>query len=82
MRTTITTFDGATGLQVEEGLVPPTSPIAVLNGGTELKEEEAVNYSVGFTADFGESTTLTVDAYLIEVEDRIYRTGDIPVIRC
>jgi iron complex outermembrane receptor protein len=77
VRTTITTFDGATGLQVEEGLVPPTSPIAIANGGAELKEEEATNYSFGFTSEIGDFTSLTVDVYQIEVDDRIYRTGDI-----
>ncbi|MCX2980206.1 hypothetical protein EYC98_04910 [Halieaceae bacterium IMCC14734] len=79
LRTTTTTFDGITGQQVEEGLLPPTSPVAVLNGGQPLTEEKAVNYSFGFTSNIGENTSLTVDAYLIEVEDRIYRTGDIPV---
>ena len=76
---TITTFDGSTGLQVEEGLVPATSELAQKAGGTALKEEESVNYSFGFTSDFGESTTLTLDFYKIEVDDRIYRTGDIAV---
>ena len=33
VRTTITTFDGTTGLQVDEGLVPPTSPQALAAGG-------------------------------------------------
>jgi iron complex outermembrane recepter protein len=77
VRTTITTFDGATGLQVEEGLVPPTSPQALANGGAELTEENSVNYSLGFTTDIGDNTTLTLDGYFVEVEDRIYRTGDI-----
>lgn len=77
VRTTITTFDGATGLQVEEGLVPPTSPQALANGGAPLTEEKSTNFSIGFTTDIGESTTLTVDGYYIEVDDRIYRTGDI-----
>jgi iron complex outermembrane receptor protein len=77
VQTTITTFDGATGLQVEEGLVSPTSPIALANGGAELTEEESVNYSLGLTWDIGESTNLTLDFYLVEVDDRIYRTGDI-----
>ncbi len=77
VRTTITTFDGATGLQVEEGLVPPTSPQALANGGTALTEEESTNYSLGFTWAIGESSSLTVDGYFIEVDDRIYRTGDI-----
>ncbi len=77
VRTTITTFDGATGLQVEEGLVPPTSDIALANGGAPLKEEESVNFSIGMTTELGEATSLTVDAYRISVDDRIYRTGDI-----
>ena len=77
VRTTITTFDGATGLQVEEGLVPPTSPQALANGGAPLTEETSLNFSVGFVASIGDATELTIDGYLVEVDDRIYRTGDI-----
>ncbi len=80
VRTTITTFDGVTGLQVEEGLIPVTSPQAIAVGGAPLREETSLNYSFGFTADLGERTTLTVDFYQIDVDDRIYRTGDIPVV--
>ncbi|MEH6583160.1 MAG: TonB-dependent receptor [Halioglobus sp.] len=76
-RTTITTFDGDTGLQVEEGLIPSTDPQAVRNGGTDLTEEKTLNYSIGFTSDIGDFTNLTIDFYLVEVDDRIYRTGDI-----
>jgi iron complex outermembrane receptor protein len=75
--TTITTFDGTTGEQVEERLIKPTDPLAVQYGGEELTEEKSVNYSIGFTSDIGDSTNLTMDFYLIEVDDRIYRTGDI-----
>jgi len=71
----ITTFDS--GVQVEEGLVPSTSPLAAEAGGTALVEENAVNISAGFTADFGDNWTLTADIYQIEVSDRIYRTGSI-----
>lgn len=77
VRTTITTFDGVTGLQVEEGLVIASNPLAILAGAEALREETSTNYSLGFTSSFGEATTLTVDAYRIEVDDRIYRTGDI-----
>ena len=77
VRTTITTFDGQTGLQVEESLVPSTDPRVAQVGGTALKEEESVNFSAGFSADIGDATTLTADLYLIQVDDRIYRTGDI-----
>ncbi len=77
--TIITTFDGSTGNQIEEGLVPPTSAVALANGGKELTEETSVNYSIGFTSDLTDTTTLTLDFYLVEVDDRIYRTGDIPL---
>ena len=77
VQTTITTFDGSTGLQVEEGLVSPTSPQALANGGAELTEEKSLNYSFGFSSDIGSATTLTLDFYLVEVDDRIYRTGDV-----
>ena len=79
VQTTITTFDGATGLQVEEGLVPPTSEGALEVGGAPLTEEKSVNLSAGFTADFFSNTTVTLDVYNIEVSDRIYRTSDITV---
>lgn len=77
--TIITTFDGTTGLQVEEGLFPVNNPDAQAAGATALTEENAVNFSLGFTANIGDNTTITADFYKIEVDDRIYRTGDIPV---
>lgn len=77
IRTTITTFDGTTGLQVEEGLISATDPRAIAEGGASIKEEESVNMSLGFTSQLGDDTTLTVDLYQIDVDDRIYRTSDI-----
>ena len=79
VQTTITTFDGITGLQVEEGLVRPTDPRVAAVGGTELKEEKSFNISAGFVAEIGDNWNITVDFYQIDVEDRIYRTGDIAV---
>ncbi|NND69520.1 MAG: TonB-dependent receptor [Halioglobus sp.] len=81
VQTTITTFDGATGQQVEEGLIKPTNPQALANGGAELTEETSTNFSLGFTWSIGEQTDLTVDGYFVEVEDRIYRTGDIQTLQ-
>jgi len=79
VRATITTFDGVTGLQVEEDLVPSTDPRAADVGGTALRVEESVNLSAGLTVDIGDNATLTVDLYKMNVDDRIYRTGDIAV---
>lgn len=73
----ITTFDGDTGVQIEEGLVPATSDAAIAAGGVKIKEEEAVSWSVGLSADIADSTTLTFDLYTTRVDDRIYRTRDI-----
>ena len=75
--TIITTFDTSSGTQVEQGLVPSTSAAALSVGGAPLKEEESVNFSLGFTSEIGDNTTLTFDMYQIEVDDRIYRTQDI-----
>jgi len=80
VRTTITTFDGVTGLQVEEGLIPSTDPRAVAVGGKALTEETSLNLSFGLTSDLTDNTTLTVDFYQIQVDDRIYRTGDITAL--
>lgn len=77
--TTITTFDGNTGLQVEERLLSPTSAEAIANGGKALTEETSVNLSIGFTTELNNDSTLTVDFYNIDIDDRIYRVGNIDV---
>ncbi len=75
----ITTFDSTSGQQTEEGLLPVGNPLAQAAGATALKEEESLNISAGFTADFTDWLSLTADVYQIEVDDRIYRTGNIDV---
>jgi iron complex outermembrane receptor protein len=79
VRTTITTFDGSSGLQQEERLVAPTSSLALENGGAPLTEEKSLNFSIGFASDIFDNWTLTADYYRIEVSDRIYRVGDITI---
>ncbi len=75
----ITTFDGVTGNLILEGLVPATSDAAIAAGGGELREEESTNISLGFTTSLGNAWDLTFDFYDVAVDNRIYRTGDIPV---
>jgi iron complex outermembrane receptor protein len=77
--TTITTFDGTTGAQVEEGLIPATSDLATSLGGQQLREETSTNLSFGISSNFDDDTNVTLDFYKIEVDDRIYRTGNIAV---
>ena len=73
-----TTFDNDLGLQVESGTVPPDHPLAVAAGGSPLTEEQSTNLSVGIIAGFGAATTLAVDAYRIDVDDRIFKTQNLP----
>jgi iron complex outermembrane receptor protein len=76
----VTTFDGATGLQTQQGTVKPTDPIAVSLDGKALEPEESVNISLGFTANPTDDWTITFDIYQVDVEDRIAKTQDIPVV--
>jgi iron complex outermembrane receptor protein len=71
LRSTTTTFNN--GQQVDVRLLPADDPAVAPLGGTALKEEEAVNYSFGFTSKLSKETTLTVDGYWVDVDDRIYR---------
>ncbi len=67
------------GTQIEEGLIPATSDLAISLGGQTLKEEESFNISAGISSNLTDNTTLTLDFYHIAVDDRIYRTGNIAV---
>ena len=73
-----TTFDNDLGLQVESGTVPPDHPLAVAAGGSPLTEEQSTNVSLGLLAGFGAATSLTADAYRIDVDDRIFKTQNLP----
>ena len=75
--TIITTFDGSTGAQVEEGLFPVDDPLAIANGASPLTEEQSESASFGFTYSGLSDSNLAVDFYQTNVDDRIYRVGDI-----
>ena len=80
---TTTTFDANQGDQVEQGLVPPDSPLAVAAGGKALTEETSINVSVGFTSAIellNNQVAVAADLYRINIEDRIYKTQTIPSI--
>jgi iron complex outermembrane receptor protein len=63
-----TSLDG--GELVDSALLPPTNPIALELGGTELTPEESQSYTLGAVFNQGDFF-LTVDYYNISVEDRI-----------
>ena len=62
--------DGETELLLLKNL-PVNSPAAIALGSTPLVPETSKNFSIGFTATPFENFTLTVDAYQIDVDDRI-----------
>lgn len=72
-----TTFDNDTGLQVESGTVRPDHPAAIAAGGAALEEETSIDYSIGLWSG-GERVQLTVDAYLIRIDGRIFKTRSLP----
>jgi iron complex outermembrane receptor protein len=51
--------------------LPVANPLARLLGASALKPETSVNSSIGLTAQPGRSVTLTIDAFQIDVDDRI-----------
>ena len=63
-------------------VLPTFSPAAIALGAETLKPETSVNYSIGFTAEPLPRLRFTLDAYQIEIEDRIVDTGVIrgPVV--
>ena len=77
----ITNFrlDPATGKQApfEVGIFPVQSDVAMALGAKPLKPETSLNYSAGFAWSPTDQFNLTVDGYLIDLNDRILLTGFI-----
>lgn len=57
--------------------LPPNSPAAHLAGFSNLKPEKSMNYSVGFVAHPAPALQITVDAYEIDITNRIIATGTL-----
>lgn len=57
--------------------LPVDSPAALALGAEPLKPEESTNASIGFTYNPSRALSLTVDAYRIDLDDRIGMTGYI-----
>ncbi|MEH6487331.1 TonB-dependent receptor [Hyphomonas oceanitis] len=68
-QTTSTNFN-AQGVPFDVTTFPVTDPVARALGAQDLKAEESVNYSIGAVYRSG-GFNLTVDAYRIDVNDRI-----------
>ena len=77
--TITTSFDGVTGMQVQEGTVSPTTPLARSLGGKALTPETSKNISVGLASRLSDNLSLTVDYYSIDVDDRIIKSRSLPI---
>ncbi|MEJ0061584.1 MAG: TonB-dependent receptor [Terricaulis sp.] len=66
-----TTQFGAGGALQTVRTLRNSSPIARALGARDLDAETSVNASIGFTAALGDHFSLTVDAFKIDVDDRI-----------
>ncbi len=70
------TFTNVVAGQIFDQVISPnTSQLATLVGIPALKEETSNNFSLGFVAKIAGKINLTVDAYKINVKDRIVLTG-------
>ena len=71
-----TTIDNATGQLVNKGVIPATSPVALLYGGAQLTPEDSTNMTFGFYTTAG-AFDITVDYFDIDVEDRLNLSADV-----
>lgn len=60
---------------VQNGTFRNSSDVAKAFGIPSLTAEKSLNYSVGLTSKFGTGWNATVDAYMIDIKDRIVLTG-------
>ena len=73
----ISTVAGNDGVLFQKGTLAPTNPVSMVYGGKELQPEESTNVSFGLVFDVTDSLNVTIDAYSIELEDRITQGDDV-----
>jgi len=75
----VTSFDGVTGMQVQEGTLKPTDPLSLDMGGRALVPEDAVNISAGITTSMISGLNLSIDYYQIDVTNKIIKSRSLTV---
>lgn len=75
----VTSFDGVTGKQVQEGTLRPTDALTVSMGGAALVPEEATNTSFGVTSNPISNLNLTFDMYTIDITNKIIKSRSLTV---
>jgi len=71
------TLVGTSFQLIEIGTFPVNHPVSLALGAKPLKAEESINYSLGAVFRQG-PFELTVDAYRIEIDDRIVLSENLP----
>ena len=66
---------GTGGQLVTIGQVSVNNALAIANGAQELTEEESNNYSAGIIITPDKGLSLTIDAYRIDIDDRLSLQG-------
>lgn len=67
--------DFISGVPTDVVLAPNGGPLARAAGIPDLKEETSNSYTLGFTWKIADNTTLSVDGYRIDIDDRIVLSG-------
>ena len=70
-----TVIDNTTGQLVNKGVIPSTSPVALIYGGKVLGPEDSTNMTVGVYTTIGQFD-ITLDWFDIDVEDRLNLSKD------
>ena len=73
----ISTVSGNDGVLFQKGTLAPTNPVSIAYGGKELQPEESFNVSYGVVWNATDALSITLDAYSIELEDRITQGSDV-----
>ncbi|GAA5130120.1 TonB-dependent receptor plug domain-containing protein [Thalassotalea piscium] len=66
------------GELIQSATFPPTHPVSLQKGGSELNPEESKSFAAGLVYQDGDFF-MTVDAYTIEVTDRLAQTDKLPI---
>ncbi|MCZ6658504.1 MAG: TonB-dependent receptor [Gammaproteobacteria bacterium] len=67
----ITTTSDSTGALIPNGTYPVDHPVAMALGSRPLTEEESDSFTIGLVAIPWDNTTVTLDYYQIDIEDRL-----------
>jgi iron complex outermembrane recepter protein len=67
----VTTTSDSSGNLIPNGTYPVNHPVAITLGAVPLVPEESEAYTVGLVWDAADRTTVTLDFYHIEIDDRV-----------